>query len=285
MEEGGVEGRLVWIADTHTLRIGFGVAWGYHDDRSGVLCRLLEAVVPELPARHTLQQVDEVRINAQHHGLRLRVAHAAIVLNDVGLSADIHQTNEDEAAVINALGLQACDRGADDPLLDALHEGSIGKGHWGDRAHTARIGPGIALPDTLIVLSHGEQTPVLAVSCDEDRTFDPRQVLLNHHTRAGLAEASREEHLQLALRLLEAGANDDALACRQAVGLEHVGRLERAEVVYGRCIAAAIEAAIGCRRDPVALHEALTELLAPLETRPCSVRPHDEQLLQLRLSV
>ena len=78
------------VADGDTLRIVLRVSFGDEYHRSGILRGLLKAVVTEFTTRHTLQQIDKVRINTQHHRLRLRVAHAAIVFDDVGIASDIH---------------------------------------------------------------------------------------------------------------------------------------------------------------------------------------------------
>ena len=89
-------------------------------------------VVAEMATSHTLQEIDEVGVNTQHHRLSLGVAHTAVVLDDVGGATDIHQPSEDEATIVDTFGTQAFDSGADDTLLDTLHEGFVSEDHGRD---------------------------------------------------------------------------------------------------------------------------------------------------------
>ena len=41
-------------------------------------------VVAEMATSHTLQEIDKVGVNTQHHRLGLGIAHTAVVLDDVG---------------------------------------------------------------------------------------------------------------------------------------------------------------------------------------------------------
>ena len=190
-------------------------------------------VVAEMATGHTLQELDEVRVNTQHHRLGLGIAHTAVVLDDVGVTTYIHQPSEDEATIVDPFGTQAFDSGADDTLLDTLHEGFVCKDHGRDGAHTAGIQARVSLANALVVLSNREHAPVTTIRSDEDRALDTMEVLLDDDTRAGRSKAPREEPTKLALGFLETLADDHALTSRQTVSLQHVGRLEGLEVVDG----------------------------------------------------
>ena len=89
-------------------------------------------VVAEMATSHTLQEIDEVGVNTQHHRLGLGIAHTAVVLDDVGVTTYVHQPSEDEATIVDPFGTQPFDSGADDTLLDALHEGFVSEDHGRD---------------------------------------------------------------------------------------------------------------------------------------------------------
>ena len=234
---------------------------------------------------HTLQELDEVGVNTQHHRLGLGIAHTAVVLDDVGVTTYVHQPSEDEATIVDPFGTQPFDGGADDTLLDTLHEGFVSEDHRRDRAHTTGIQARIALANALVVLGHREHAPVTAVRSDEDRALDTMEVLLDDDTRAGRSKAPREESTQLAFGFLEALADDDALTSRQTVSLQHVGRLEGLEVVDGLTKSRLIKGTVSRCGDTVALHERLAEVLTSLELSSLGIGPHNEKVRQTRFAM
>ena len=98
-------------------------------------------------------------------------------------------------------------------------------------AHAARVGARVAVADALEVLRGGERPRRLAVAEREQRDLLADQQLLDHDRAPGLAERPADEAgLDGGQRALAIGADGDALAGREAVGLDDA---RAAELVDG----------------------------------------------------
>ena len=137
-----------------------------------------------------------------------------------------------------------------------------------ERAHPARVGAGVAVADALEVARGRERQRALAVAEREHGQLVADQQLLDEHRV--VAEAALLEHRdQRRARLGLVGRDHDALARRQAVGLDHGGvGVDRLQALGDRA------------HDPVAagrhagrLHHLLGEQLRALEPRGLADRP------------
>ena len=104
----------------------------------------------------------------------------------------------------------------------------------------------------------------------------PCEKLLDHQPVAGGSE-SPCDHDPVEGRdgLLQVGADQHALAGRQAVGLQHHGIVEKSAPKRLFRGARLVEDPVGGRRDLVAGHEILGEGLAPLQPRRLRRRTHE----------
>ena len=106
---------------------------------------------------------------------------------------------------------------------------------------------------------------MLAVGQHKHTQLHAVEVLLHHHLRRGLPELTLKHFTQLVPCLVEVVQNQHPLACRQAVGLQHVRRLQGAEESLALRRLACRERAVSRRGDPVALHKLLGKILAALQ--------------------
>ena len=137
-----------------------------------------------------------------------------------------------------------------------------------ERAHAARVGAGVAVADALEVARGRERQRALAVAQREHGQLVADQQLLDEHRV--VAEAALLEHRdERRARLRLVGRDHDALARRQAVGLDHGGvGVDRLQALGDR------------PHDPVAagrharrLHHLLGEQLRALQPRGLAHRP------------
>ena len=202
------------------IRLGITAA-DQHDADSSPLVEL-DLILVEIDVGHALEEVDDVGLQAQHDGLRLGVAHAAVVLDDLRLAAAVDESEEDKALIVNAFGSQAFDGGTDDAVLDLLHPLLCGEGYGRDAAHAAGVQTGVALADALVVLGLGQNLVVLAVGKHEDGALDTAEELLDDDAAAGIAEHAAKHLLQFLLGFVERGQDEHALAGAETVGLQYV---------------------------------------------------------------
>src|SRR5205823_4914259 len=90
---------------------------------------------------------------------------------------------------------------------------------WAERAHSARVGALVAVLRPLVVLSGRKRKRVDSVAEGEDRDLLSLEQLLDEDR---LAERPRraKTRVELLLRVTD----EDALACREPVGLQHARR-------------------------------------------------------------
>jgi hypothetical protein len=97
-------------------------------------------------------------------------------------------------------------------------------------AHAAGVRPSVAVADALVVLRAGERRRARSVAEREERDLLARQIVFDHHFRAGGAERAGEHRTDRALRLAERHRDDDALSSSQAIRLDDDRRAMRADV-------------------------------------------------------
>ena len=126
---------LVDARDGVAFLVSLRIAAGDKHDADGCTLVKLYLVLIEVALSHTFEQVDDVALQAQHDGLGLWVAHAAVVFNNVrlwfcaGRIGAINQSEEDKTFVVNAFGSQSFDGRTDDAVFDLLHPFLRGKGN------------------------------------------------------------------------------------------------------------------------------------------------------------
>ena len=258
---------LVDACNGIALLVGLGIATRDQHDTDG--CTLVERnlALIEIALSHTLEQVHDVALQAQHDALRLGVAHTAVILDDVGFGfragrvGAVDESEEDKSLIVNAFGCQAFDGGTDDTVLHLLHPRLRGEGNGRDRAHAASVQTGVVLANTLVVLGLRQNLVVLTVCQHEHGTLDATHELLDDDTRRGVAEHAAQHLLQFFLGLVEGRQNQHTLASAQAVGLEHVGGFERFQELQTILQMLAVECLVACRGDVVAQHESLGKVL------------------------
>ena len=101
-------------------------------------------------------------------------------------------------------------------------------------AHAAGVGAALAVEGALVILGAAEQQAGLAIAKREQRGDLALQEFLDHHPRAGGAEPAAQGVVDGGLGLAQGRGDDHALAGRQAVGLDHEGRIEAGEEGLGR---------------------------------------------------
>ena len=126
--------------DGIALLISLGIATADQHHANGCTFVELNALLVEVAGSNAFEQVDDVALQAQHDALSLRIAHAAVVLDDVGIALitvglggafgqTVHQTEEDESLVVDAIGSESFHSGTDDSVFDLLHPRFVGKGN------------------------------------------------------------------------------------------------------------------------------------------------------------
>ena len=133
-------------------------------------------------------------------------------------------------------------------------------------SHAAGVGAGVAFADALVVLRGGDLDGVGAVAEGEEGELFAGEELFEDDLGLLGAEQSAGEHLGGCLFGFEVGvADDDALACGEAVGFDDDGDGEAAEL-FADLFERGAEG-VGRSGDVVALHEFFGEGLAGLELR------------------
>ena len=96
-----------------------------------------------------------------------------------------------------------------------------------DRAHASGVGAAIAVEDALVVARGNQGAHVASVAEPEHAHLRAAEQFLDDDLPSGIAEAQLAEALvECALRLLDAAADDHALAEREPVGLDHARSAE-----------------------------------------------------------
>ena len=235
-----------------------------HHTYCGTFVKLYSALV-KVAAGHTFKQVNDVTFQSQHHALRLRVAHTAVVFYHHWLIIYVDEAEEDESLVGDALFRQSFDSGAYDAFFHLLHPFFSGKRDRCNAAHATGIQTCITLTDALVVLCLRQNLIVLAVCEDEYRTLYTAEVFLNDHLCRCASEHSSEHLFQFFLGFVERRQYQHTLAGTQSVGLEYVWSLQGLEELQALFERVSVECPVSCSRDIVTLHESFGKVLAAFE--------------------
>ncbi len=173
------------------------------------------------------ERVDQVAIEANQDGLGFRIAEAGVEFEHLRPARGHHEAAVEHAGEGRIFLGHACDGGLGNVAQNPLRHGGIEQRIGGVDAHAAGVGAGVALADALVVLRGNERRHVLAVAEAEEADLVAFEEFFDDDLLLGLAQQRAGEK---ALRGfgggMARGADDDAFACEQAVGLDDDGRMK-----------------------------------------------------------
>ena len=213
---------------------GGGVALGGQDDRH-------RGIVDERRLRREAaggglgQQLGQVAVEPGEDDLGLGVAEADVVLEHLEPVGGEHEAGVEDAPVVDAPEVERVQGGFHRPLDDLLHQVLPDAGHGGEGAHAARVRTRVAVAQPLVVLGRRQRHRPPPVADAQQRDLGADQALFDDHPPAGGPEGvARQLGGHVGDGLVERIGDQHALARSQAVGLDHVGRGQRAEEDGGR---------------------------------------------------
>ena len=226
----------------------------HHDTNSSTLVEL-NLFLCQCTRGNTFEKVDKVALQTQHHSLRLRVAHADIVLDDLRLAINIDESEEDKAFILDAFRLQTLNSGTDNAVFHLFHPCLVGKRNRAHAAHAARVQAGVALANALVVLRLGQNLIAVAIGQNKHTALDAVHKLLDDNTTARAAKHAAKHLFQLLLRLFQRRQNKNTLAGTQAIGLQNIRSLQRTQesLTLGHSLAG--KCLVGRGGDTMPLHE------------------------------
>ena len=121
--------------------------------------------------------------------------------------------------------------------------------------------------NALVVLGLRQDLIVDAIGEGKDGALDTIEILLDDYPCRSIAKHTTQHIAQFLLGLVEGRDDEHALAGSQSVGLKNVGRLECLQEAKALLQSCTVEGTIGRRRDIVAQHELLGEVLGSLQHR------------------
>ena len=213
-----------------------------------------------------LTQGRQIALQAHQDGLRLRVTQTAVEFQRLRVAVGVnHEPGVEEATIGCAFRPHAGNGGLDDALHNTLVQRVIHHGGRRIRAHTAGVGPGIAIVSGLVVLGTGQRDHMLAVAHHDEAGFLAGDKVLDNDPLPGCAEFAGRQHLpQCASGLFTGGCNDDAFARRQTVCLDYYRQAGRLNISQRRSQLG--KALAGRRGNAVAAHEELAEMLGAFQS-------------------
>ena len=218
MEHGHVVVHIVEAEDARAGLVGAGVAGaGHHDGDAGFIAEGERLI--EITREHSEQvAVWRVVVEQREERLGFGVAEAAVELEDERIIVVDHH-----AAVEAALEGRAARRHfRHDRLVDRLEQ----RGWIGDEAgrrvdaHPAGVAAGVALADPLVVAREGQRRDDAGGDDRHRGGFLAAQPVLQHQP-----PGDGDQLVDRGVRLVDAGGDHNALAGREAVGLDHRQRV------------------------------------------------------------
>ena len=227
----------------------------------------LQPLGAELPLRAGEQRPAEVRRQPGQDHLGLGIAEPAVELEHLGSLGGEHQPRVQDPPVVDALTLEGSGRGLQDPFQDPRLGLRVDEGDRAVRTHAAGVRPPVPVPGSLVVLGQNQRLDVSPAHQRQSRDLRPLQALLDQHGPAGVAKHPVDQAVPKGPPgLRPPGGNRDALAGRQAVGLDHDRPLDPLQVLLGR--ADPVEPPGPRPRDPVSLAQLPGPGLRPLDHGP-----------------
>ena len=213
--------------DGETVFVAAGIAAGTGDDAGRSAGSPAQRRVGEVAVDAGLDRVDQIAFETDKDGLGFRIAEAGVEFEHLRSARGHHEAAIEDSGEGSVLRGHAFDRGDGDVLQNPLGHGGIEKRIGGVDAHTAGVGAGVAFADALVILRGNERRHVLAVAEAEKADLVALDEFLNDDLLFGRTEKrAGEETLRRFNRRGARIADDDALACGEAVGFDHDGRMK-----------------------------------------------------------
>ena len=250
-------------ADLCTFRIRTGIALGcQHDtERHGIAP---DGLRRSAAGGHGLEDIIDIALEERQHHLGLGVAETGVELDDLDAVGSLHEAAVQDTAQRQSLGHHGPGGLAHDFRIGIIHFLGRDERQSGIGAHTAGIGPLVAVKRPFVVLRQRHRIHVLALHEAEEGELRSGEEILHHHP--ALAEGMVQEHVgQRSAGLFQVLGDDNPLAGGQAVILEH-GR-ERTGAHIGQRLVKVGKSLVGCRGNVVFGHQALGEFLGALDGR------------------
>ena len=196
--------------------------------------------------------------------MRFRVAEPAVELKHLRAVGGEQEAGIKQALERDALGVDAAHERKHDFAMHAIVQFLGEQRRRAERAHASGVRAGIVIEGALVILRRRTEQVARAVHERVDRALGAAQKLLNHDLPARRAELSEFHHpvdrLRGGVRVFR---NDDALAEREAVGLDD----DRVTQLLAECVSLLAFGKMAERggRNAVAFHEILRKNLRPLE--------------------
>ena len=258
---------IVHLIDTRDLEAGLvrhRISAGCLDDTAGGFILPLHLDVGEATLGDGLHDGQQVRIEQRQHDLCLRIAEAAVVLDDLRAILRQHETEVEAALEGAALTLHRFDGRLEDGLHADISDFLRVVRVRCDGAHTAGIEALIVVVGTLVIHGADHRHDDITVGEAEDRDLRTLEVLLDDDLIAGVAELVLcHDGLDALDRLFTGHRDDDALSECESVRLDD-GR-DRAGLDIRLCGVDIGEYLIARGRDVVLLHQVLREYLRALD--------------------
>ncbi len=175
-------------------------------------------------ARGRRERAQQVALDERQDRLRLRIAETAVVLEHARPVGREHEAGEEGADERRATQCELVQHRLDARLEQAGERVAVDARDGRERAHAARVRPLVAVVGPLEVTRGGERQGTRAVADGEDRELRALEQLLDEHRAlevTGRVEAGLELHVR--------AADEDALARRETVGLDHARRTRHVE--------------------------------------------------------
>ena len=259
----GVGGGFRGHGDLEALFVADGIPGGGGDDAAGVFIGEANLRVRQRSVGCRLHDGQQVAFQQRQHHLRLRVAEAAVVLNDLGAIGGEHQAEVKAAPEGAVFAVHGGDGGQENFLHAPLGNGRGVVGVGGNGAHAAGVQAGVAVSCPLVIHGGHHGLDHLAVGEGQHGDLRAGEKFLNDHMVAGLAEDVIFHHIpDGGLGLVPGLGDDNALAQRKTIGLDDGG--DGGGVQIGKGGGHVVEDLIPGGGDAVLFHEILGKDLAAL---------------------
>ena len=221
------------------------------------------------PARgDRVKQLGEIAFDARHDRFAFGIAEADVIFDELRALAREHQARVEHPRERRSRVRESLDRRPDDLVHRLLLELGSQHGCRAVRAHSARVWPGVAFADALMVLCRREGDCGFAVDQREQAGLLAFEELLDDH-RSVAGSVDRR------FSFLARHSDRDALARGEAVRLDHDGDGELLQSVT-RC-SRRFDPDVAGGGNSISRAKVLGETLGPLELRGGGIGPENRE--------
>ena len=259
-----MNGGLGGHGDLKALLVAHRITIGRQNHAAGVFIGELDLCVRQCTIGAGAHDGEQVAFQQRQHHLGLGVTEAAVVLDDLGALGREHQAEVQTALEGTSLGVHGGDGGQEDGLHAPVGDfgGVVGVGRHG--AHAAGVQAGVVVADALVIHGGHHGLHHVTVSEGQHGNLGAGEELLDNHPTSGFTEHSTLHHIPDCLfGFLPGLGNDDALAQRQTVGLDHGRHGSGVEIAERRVHV--LKNRIFRRGNAVLFHQILGKHLAALD--------------------